>query len=134
MNMSKLELFHRYGIPSYPTTDSPATPLEKLQNFNVIPHINTNESQLHGLWIHNIPFLCDMSSLHKAILHLSTFIICLLSTIYLACHKMNYTAHHICLHFMYIHTISCFSVLSLQTLIIQLQLCFILLMKVTNFS
>lgn len=41
MNMSKPELFHRYGIPSYPRTDSSATPLEKPRNFNVIPHINT---------------------------------------------------------------------------------------------
>ena len=60
---AKLELFHRYGIPSYPRTDSSATPMEKPQNCNVIPHINTTESQLHGLWIYDIPFSCDMSNL-----------------------------------------------------------------------
>jgi len=106
MNMSKLELFHRCGILSYPRTDPSATPLEKPQNFNVIPHINTTESLLHGLWTYDIPFLCNTSSLHNAVLHLSTFIICLISTIYMACHKMNYIPHHICLHFMYILSVA----------------------------
>jgi hypothetical protein len=125
MNMSKLELFHRYGIPSYSRRDSSATPLEKPQNFNVIPHITQLSPNYMAYGYMTFLFLCDVSSLHNTVSCLPTFIICLISTIYLACHKMNYTPHHICLHFMYVLIVSCTSVLSLQTLIIQVQLCLV---------
>jgi len=75
-----------------------------------------------------------MSSLHNAVLHLSTFIYVLYQEYTWPVTQMNYTPHHICLLFMYVLPVSCISVLSLQTLITQVQVCFSLLMKVTNFS